>query len=68
MNDSVNGVYLPHSLNVKNNTEAYYREIHTREYYRNVYNRLSPNKNNKSAIESELKAIALELKNGTFKY
>lgn len=68
LNDSVNGVYLPHSSNVKNNTEAYHREIHTREYYKNVYNRLSPHKNNKSAIESELRAIALELQNGTFTY
>jgi len=68
LNDSVNGVYLPHAANVKNNKEAYHRKIHTEQYYKNVYNRLALNAGNKQAIEQELRNIALELENGTFQY
>ena len=68
LNDSSNGVYLPHSSNVKNNKEAYHREIHTGKYYENIYYRLVPFKKNKIALENELKKIAIELQNDTFDY
>lgn len=50
LNDFVNGVYLPHTTNVKNNKEAYHRKTHTEQYYKNVYNRLALNAGNKQAI------------------
>lgn len=68
LNDSVNGVYLPHSSNVKNNTESYHREIHTGKYYQTIYNRLEKHKNNKSAIIDELNKIADDLKNNRINY
>lgn len=66
LNDSENGVYLPHLKNTTN--ESYHPEIHTKIYYEEVYNRLLPLSGDKDKIENELSDIALELKNKTFPY
>lgn len=69
LNDSENGVYLPHIKKLKNTTsESYHPEIHTQKYYEAVYKRLQLWSGNKQKIKEELSNIANELKNKTFIY
>lgn len=68
MNDSVNGVYLPHSSNVKNNTEAYHRKIHTEQYYKEVFSRLNGVAGNRTEIIKTLEKISDDLKNNKMSY
>jgi len=68
LNDSVNGVYLPHSSNVKNNTEAYHRKIHTEQYYKEVFSRLNGVAGNRTEIIKTLEKISDDLKNNKMPY
>lgn len=69
LNDSENGVYLPHVKKFKNTTnESYHPEIHTKKYYAEVFDRLNPYAGNKEQIIDELNEIAQDLKNKKFPY
>ncbi|PIT14815.1 hypothetical protein BGI32_06890 [Snodgrassella alvi] len=70
INSAVNGVYLPTSSKVKANAKteaAPHSKVHTQKYKENVYNRLK-DIDNAADFKKELKKIANELSNGTFKY
>lgn len=68
INDSENGVYLPARKITKNPNEAYHPEIHTKEYYKNIYDELEVYNNNTQGLKNALKDIGQRLKNNQFKY
>jgi hypothetical protein len=68
INSAENGVYLPTRKVTKNTNEAYHPEIHTNEYYENVYQKLRPHNNDPQSMKDELKDIGQKLKNNKFKY
>jgi hypothetical protein len=65
INDAENGVWLPHMRRVDG--EIYHREIHTRRYYQELYNRLSEAHSRDEFLEilAECKEL---IKEGKFPY
>ena len=68
INDSENGVYLPTRKSTKSANEAYHPEIHTKDYYENIYAQLKVFSNSPQEMRDELVDIGMQLKNNQFKY
>lgn len=68
INDSINGVYLPHFKATKNKNEAYHPGIHTEKYYDDLFIRLQLYNGNTESLKNELSIVARELKTNTFNY